>query len=336
MFCSDAFSAQFLYKTVEEDGGGDYTTLEACMNANEQDLTGDGWFDIDITLAWDNADTSEVTIHNYTTTVDDYINIYTTGLSRHDGSYLSSGYRIDNDTVNSRHIEVSLGVDYVTIDGLQFIRSSPGTYDRGGILLNAQTEHATIKNNIFKDLKRYRGAIEANTARAVTIYNNILYGCEANGDSQTGGAIYTSEDQFGIAEPKVYNNTTYGNTTGIYSNNHDKDAIAINNLSYNNTTDFAGTFDSTSDYNFSKDDTAPEAAGNSIWGTTDGLTPDFVDIGSGTEDFHIESTSDAIGEGTDLSGTFTDDIDGDTRSAWDMGADEFVSADIYTQLMIIN
>ena len=30
--------------------------------------------------------------------------------------------------------------------------------------------------------------------------------------------------------------------------------------------------------------------------------------------------------GTDLSGTFTDDIQGDTRSAWDIGADEYVAA----------
>jgi hypothetical protein len=38
---------------------------------------------------------------------------------------------------------------------------------------------------------------------------------------------------------------------------------------------------------------------------------------------HLVSGSALRGVGTDLSGTFTEDIDGDTRSAWDIGADEF-------------
>jgi len=39
--------AEFLKKTVKP-ADGDYTSLEACMNANEQDLTGDGWFTVEI------------------------------------------------------------------------------------------------------------------------------------------------------------------------------------------------------------------------------------------------------------------------------------------------
>ena len=41
-------------------------------------------------------------------------------------------------------------------------------------------------------------------------------------------------------------------------------------------------------------------------------------------DFHLHSSdTTAKDAGTDLSGTFTDDIDGDTRSGtWDIGADE--------------
>ncbi|MEA2006752.1 MAG: choice-of-anchor Q domain-containing protein, partial [Patescibacteria group bacterium] len=79
---------------------------------------------------------------------------------------------------------------------------------------------------------------------------------------------------------------------------------------------------------FSKDDTAPGA--NSIHGDTDSKTPDFVSTTSGSEDFHLQSTSDAINVGTDLSGTFTDDIDGDTRpiDAWDIGADEEVEINV--------
>jgi len=47
--------AQYLYKVVAPSGG-DYTSLEACLNANEQDLTGLGWFDIEITGNWRGGD----------------------------------------------------------------------------------------------------------------------------------------------------------------------------------------------------------------------------------------------------------------------------------------
>jgi len=81
--------------------------------------------------------------------------------------------------------------------------------------------------------------------------------------------------------------------------------------------DFEGTAKPGSDYNMSKDDSATGA--NSIHGDTDVKTVDFVD--STNEDFHLLSTSDAIGAGTTLS--FDYDIDGQNRVSWDIGADEF-------------
>ena len=56
----------------------------------------------------------------------------------------------------------------------------------------------------------------------------------------------------------------------------------------------------------------------------------YTDIGAGQEDLHLKSDSTAASDaGTDLSGVtygFDDDIDGDTRSDWDIGADEYVAA----------
>ena len=51
----------------------------------------------------------------------------------------------------------------------------------------------------------------------------------------------------------------------------------------------------------------------------------FVSIGSGTENLHLEQSGhNARNTGLDLSGTFTGDIDGESRSApWDIGADEW-------------
>ena len=45
------YSAQFLYKDICLSGC-DYTTPEAALNANEQDLTGDGWADFEIKDDW--------------------------------------------------------------------------------------------------------------------------------------------------------------------------------------------------------------------------------------------------------------------------------------------
>ena len=43
-------------------------------------------------------------------------------------------------------------------------------------------------------------------------------------------------------------------------------------------------------------------------------------------DFTLKATSNLVGAGLDLSGTFTTDIDGETRVAWDVGPDEYIVA----------
>lgn len=72
------------------------------------------------------------------------------------------------------------------------------------------------------------------------------------------------------------------------------------------------------DFNASSDATAPGA--NSLTSISD----PFVDSSGG--DYHLDSGSAPVDEGTDLSGSFTTDFDGDTRDAsWDIGADELVA-----------
>jgi hypothetical protein len=56
-------------------------------------------------------------------------------------------------------------------------------------------------------------------------------------------------------------------------------------------------------------------------------TSNFTNVTAGSEDLHLVTGSDLIDAGTDLSGTFTIDINGATRSGtWDVGPDEFVAA----------
>jgi hypothetical protein len=118
----------------------------------------------------------------------------------------------------------------------------------------------------------------------------------------------------------IYNNTVSGCTIGITSFNSDGSSIVryFNNVCDGNTTDFSGSFSNpTTGTNCSSDTSSPDGA------SFRSLTFTFE---SGT-DFHLASgDTGASGKGTDLSSDtyypFSVDIDGDTRSAWDAGADE--------------
>ena len=78
----------------------------------------------------------------------------------------------------------------------------------------------------------------------------------------------------------------------------------------------------TQSYNVSEDSTASGQGSLTLKAPVD----QFVSITSGSEDLHLKSGAACINAGTDLSGTFTDDIDGETRptgaNTWDVGADE--------------
>lgn len=93
-------------------------------------------------------------------------------------------------------------------------------------------------------------------------------------------------------------------------------------------------FHSDSDYNLTDLNTVPTNWGaNSIDGT-DTPTIDYTDPSNATyesRDFHTDSDSDSgVGAGTNLSGDgdnpYSNDFDGNTRVAWDIGAFEYQSA----------
>jgi len=84
------------------------------------------------------------------------------------------------------------------------------------------------------------------------------------------------------------------------------------------TSGFQGTFPGACTNNVSDDGTAPGS--NPINGPVK-----FV--GASVGDFRLaNSDRTARGAGIDLSGTFTTDITGQTRAAWDCGADEYAKS----------
>jgi len=325
------FAAEFLKKTVMPSGG-DYTSLEACMNANEQDLTGDGWFTVEIDGIWSSADTTAVTIHNYITTANDYINIYTTSAARHKGLWSSSYYSL----APASGINITLSNSNVKIKGIQFLRAA--TAWNKSINVTNYLSNITVAYNIFDGARLTdaggSGGIGVNQPRGnFYVYNNIsydflgIYGCaifdvaNAEGDSATNFYIYNNTG---------YNcsNANYG--YGISVRTGDASHVYIkNNLFLKNKIDinmvagiFAGSNNVTSD---GTGDDSPLTSGQVS--KTD-YAAYFASVTSGSEDLHLLSTCEFIDDGIDLSAEFfTDDIDGVTRSGtWDIGADEYVAA----------
>jgi len=325
-YVKKCYAAQFLFKSVQEGGGGDYTTLEACMNANEQDLTGDGWFDVEIDGTWSSADTTEVLVHNYTTTVNDYINIYTTTTARHDGTAnavsAKNNYRMDNDSVNVSSLYLSNA--FTTVNGIEIFSSSPTQWQRTGIYA-PNLDGIVVCNNIIHDGTMYYGAIYIYYTRGGIFYNNIIYDMTESSDNKDPGGIYIVDDR----DVFIYNNTVFNcDPVGIKTASANR-GILKNNIANGNTTDYSGTFDTDSTTNITEDGSGP-ATGL----ITHAL--DFVSKVGGSEDFHLAATdTEAINAGEDLSATFTDDIDGDTRSDWDIGADEYAAAAAARRIILV-
>jgi hypothetical protein len=303
LLCSPSWGATQLKKTVCPSGC-DYTSLESCMNANEQNLvTADKYFDVEISGTWSSADTTAITVHNYTTDATRYINIYTTGSARHQGVFSTSKYYLTG--------RITVANQYVTINGLQSSYTIGGNY-AGAFYFSTGSGNNTIAFNIIRFTGNYSlsGGLYIDAGTNHFVINNIIY-ATTNGHSNCVYGGFTSGSYF-------YGNTFFNAGKGMQSG-----SLAKNNIAYNNTTDFAGTYNAASTNNLSKDATAP-AYGTYYRNKT--LT--FTNTSSTTEDLHLISTdTDAIDKGADLSGTFTTDIDGTTRTGtWDIGADEYVSA----------
>lgn len=246
-----------------------------------------------------------------------YMKISVASEDRHDGT-AGTGFVIDPSVPGS---VINLIDPYSVVEWVEVTDWGGAGWSSIGINIYNDGDYSTVRNCLVHEQVTGNNnySIKINLATLSYVYNNIVY--ETNNQGVGIGARGSASNLC-----YIFNNTVYGMNQGI-KDYYDNPEI-INNIAYNNTTDFtfAGPVSADSNYNFSKDDTAPGA--NSIHGDTDGKSIDFISTVGGSEDFHLSSTSDAIGAGIDdplSKGKYTDDIDGDTRTTvWDMGADEYV------------
>lgn len=324
--------------TIKPGGGGDYLTLIAWEADKGGDITAGN-----AEVAEVYADITESTaalcvLAGWTTDADSYIAIRNEPASpRSSANPLRAGQSISLITDNAtgrRVISIGAGAEFTRISGMDLIEdASSGPDQILEVNLAASTTVADIR--IFDCIIASIGSADAPqgieyretsdvTAHVLTVYNCLIYNC-------VDGVFTTNAGSDHILT--MYNCTIFGcSDDGI---DHNQGTMnCYNTISYNNTgSDFEGTIGG--DYNMSEDATAPGA--NSVDSGTGGNSPVFVNTGAGTEDFHLQVTSDAIdlGQGDadgggEPSATFAVDIDGITRGPadadWDMGASEFVAA----------
>ena len=317
---------------IEEDSNGDYTTLEAAVNANEQDLTDNGGdyilFEICGTdLAgdgWDSADTTVCTVDGYTTSAACYVKIYTTASARHDGKWgTAAKYRLATTTAPC----LTVADDYVYVIGLQVALTSDPSAN--AIVLATSANYFYLVGNIItkttNDYTIHAGVRgEGDNGKYHFYYNNIVT------NMAYGFQDYTSFD----AENYVtaYNNTLYSVTTGFKTYTAGR-WLVKNNVVRACTDGYSGTFNAASDYNSSSvSEDAPQNAGGSGNDNTaspwySGATADaaiFTSVTRDSEDLHLIGSTIFEDVGADLSATYvTPDIDFVNRTGtWDIGADE--------------
>ena len=288
-------------KTVTvKASAGDYTTLNTALSGESADLvTGTCILTID---CYNIADTTAVdTGTGYTVSSSYYINIV--AHDSHGGKYSTEAYRLlFTGTAHWQHA-FNINESYTRVTGIQ-ISVEDTSYANYGIF------GAYGSANFYLDkiiVRRVGGAFSYDTGISfdvgahATVTNSLVYGFNGS----IGYGVANSE---GLANLKLYNTTIVDCDTGVAQAL--TSTIEAKNVGCSNCT------------------TAFTGAG--ITQTTcSSTTPTFVNAGA--KDYHLASNDTTwINQGTDLSATFTTDIDGTTRptgaGTWDIGADEYVAA----------
>lgn len=299
-------------KTIKSSGG-DYTSLSN-WEAGRDDY-GDlvALNTIEVAECYSMLDTTAFTIGGWTTSAINYIKITTPTSERHNGKWDSTKYRLETTTSNDLIVVTE---DFVILEGLQLSYNGNGQYTDGIVFsslspgASVRVSECIIKATLTGANHSSQGitfAYHASGARTFVCRNNVVYGFIAPSGASVGIAVGSS-----LAWPDSFvdNCTVYGCTVGFGSTK------SRNCVAQSCTDGFSNPVNGGTN---NCSNIASDAPGsNPQTGTVQ-----FID--SANEDFHL-SAGDTVARdnGTDLSATFTTDIDGQTRiGSWDIGADEY-------------
>lgn len=299
-------------KTVKS-AGGDYTSLSAWEAAQQADLTATD--EIRQAEVYDFTDTTAVDINGWTTDATRYIRVYMAAANGHAGTWNTSKYNL---TVNTSSVHsLTIQENYVRIEGLQIAGIHADS--QHGIDIsntgNAASSDIRLDRIIVSDCggtSTVLHCIKQNTG-LLTVRNSVLYGNHAgDGFSAVGGTSNLDNVTVGLVGRNGFENSFGAGTITLRNCYAHKGSGSC----------YDGTISRT---------TCAHSSATVHAGSTASIaysTANFTNVTAGSENLHLVSGASAtlLTGGTDLSGTFTTDIDGETRSDWSIGADEFIAA----------
>ncbi|MFA4835043.1 MAG: right-handed parallel beta-helix repeat-containing protein [Dehalococcoidia bacterium] len=273
----------------------------------------------------DSTFTAGVTIDGSTTDATRYMWLSVASGQRHTGT-AGTGAKVDPTTAG--HV-ILVQDDYSIVEWLEITDYGQDSQYFNGIRLSSES-NSTVRNNLVHDNVYYgssTGIGHYDTGGSDNIYNNFIYSGTQEAAFGYGIAAYWS------SAINIYNNTVYlPATSGGYGFVADNasNVVVKNNLAITNTNSSfytnVGSWSADSNYNASSDTTSPGA--NSLDNVTAAAT--FTTTTLGSENLHLKTGASSLNVGSDLSATFTTDIDNETRptgaNTWDIGADESVPA----------
>lgn len=309
--------------TVKPSGqGGDYTTITSWESGTQAahtsgDIVADDVCEFaNVSGDWSSdSETATVTISGWTTDATRFIEVYTSGGARHTGKWTESAYKLILDTANG----FVVNEEYVRCYGMQVQVTSAGL----GQCYRASSIAATgnkiifgycIGKGVLSGGASTGSGFYINDADAVvTIYDSVIYDY-VDSTAIVYGVWSVNCISLNVVNCTVHNswiNYRRGAGTMTVTNCISQDAVSDG---------FNGTI--TGDYNLSNGAAGDAPGANSVNETT------LTFVNEAADDFHLAaSDTAAIGAGFDQpSGLFADDIDGDARSDWDIGADEYIPA----------
>jgi hypothetical protein len=292
--------------------GGTYTSLAGAiageLSANANLVSADIQLNIE---CYTMADTATVTVDGFTTDSTRYLHIYAPTSERHSGVWSDSKYRL-TPTADAGY-SLSIKDNYVRVTGLQIKNLSvDGGFWHGDVEVSATdllVDSCVLANASaaaygvgIKFIAGGTGAIVRNT---------VVYGATNNGF------------WVGVGSATAQNVTVVGSGGNGFLNEFG--ALAVTNCysGGNASADYSSYITITTS---ASSDTSGSAGLQSI-AVSVSAGAYFTNVTAGSQDYHIGASSGLRDAGTDLSGTFTLDINGRTRSGtWDIGADEYVAA----------
>jgi len=318
--------------TNETDGSSDsaYCALATAEADLAQNLV-TGTNTMTIKVSGTAADTTGVTIGSDWTTNSTYCLTITTdealSNSVHSGTYPTNTYRLESDDY---YHAISVDTDCLHLNGLAI--ASTGNDDSRAALVDWDSGTELHMTNL---IGKY-----APTGTPTTSGANVVIDLESNSD--TGKELVVANSIFYDFEKGFF---YYGNADSdeyyIYNNTivHFDD-VGLNPTLYGSSDTYSAKnnivvgLDGSTDCYSEESTASTDGSTNNLSSDADvhgaaGLASKTVTFANaGGDDFHLSSSdsSGALGGASDLSAdgayAISDDIDGDTRSDWDIGADE--------------